>query len=692
MKRRKAGVPQVSPLRPGRKRPLAIAIAVLVGSSALLSAPVCTASTPAVEQQEQPRQKQIPANSSYGQTIFSRSASGASNTAQATPAGHGATPSPVKAPSATALVTDAERTALTYTSYDFEVHLEPSKQSLDVQARMVARNDSGQPLRRIALQLSSSLRWYSIRVNGRSAKFQTETVDSDIDHTGRLTEAVITLQQPLAAGTEVHLDTIYSGTITPSAERLLRLGAPANIAASSEWDGVGEKFTALRGFGNAIWFPISTAPVLLGQGPQMFDSIGKWKLRESNATVKMHVLVEYMDAEPNVAFLNGYVVKPDGPANEHAATQASETGESPDGTSSSSANSPAVNSANNGVLQVASFALPPTTLGFSPLSFFVMDAARARFPGLDIYTPDAADAAVQTYKAIVNADRPLIQQWLGPRPKRPVVLVDLPDSHDLPFEERNLLFLPMSADATSDTAGPVMAHMLSHSYFVSWRPWMNEGVAQFMTLLWIDERAGRNTAIEQMDSRRAALALAETSDPGVDPGQSLVEAWSDIFYRDKAADVLWMLRDIAGDGPLASALQAYDSAKDHEPSYFQTLLQKTSGKDLEWFFDDWIYRDRGLPDLHIASAYRRKLLTKNDATGNYLVSVDVRNDSFCSAEVPVTVQSPLTSQTKRLLVPAHGSDTVRMLMETEPTQVTVNDGSVPEVRTSHHERSIAPAQ
>lgn len=596
-----------------------------------------------------------------------------------------------KSPSAAALVTDAERTALIYTSYDFEVHLEPSKQSLDVHARMVARNDGGQPLRRIVLQLSSSLHWYSIHVNGRSAKFQTETIDSDIDHTGKLTEAVITLQQPLAAGAEIHVDAIYSGTITPSAERLLRLGAPANIAASSEWDGIGEKFTALRGFGNAIWFPVSTAPVLLGQGPQMFDSIGKWKLRESGARVNMHVLVEYLDAKPNVAFLNGYVVKPDGTGVKHSDTE-SKVGESPDGTSSSSTNSPTVNPANNGVLRVASFTLPSTRLGFSPLSLFVTDAARTRFPGLDIYTPDASDAAIQTYKAIVDSNRPLIQQWLGAHPKRPVVLIDLPDRHDLPFEERNLLFLPMSADVTSDTAGPVMAHMLSHSYFVSPRPWLNEGVAQFMTLLWIDEHAGRNTAIEQMDSRRGALALAETSDPGVDPGQSLVEAWSDIFYRDKAADVLWMLRDIAGDGPLASALQAYDAANDHEASYFQTLLQKASGKDLEWFFDDWVYRDRGLPDLHIVSAYRRKLLTKNDAAGNYLVSVDVRNDSYCSAEVPVTVQSPLTSQTKRLLVPAHGSATVRMLMETEPTQVTVNDGGVPEIQTSHHEKAIAPAQ
>ena len=76
-------------------------------------------------------------------------------------------------------------TALIFSSYDFEVHLEPSQHSIAVQARMVARNNSDKPLERIALQLSSTLHWESMQVDGKPVKFETETVDSDIDHTGR---------------------------------------------------------------------------------------------------------------------------------------------------------------------------------------------------------------------------------------------------------------------------------------------------------------------------------------------------------------------------------------------------------------------------------------------------------------------------------------------------------------------------
>lgn len=622
------------------------------------------------------QQKQLP--SSYGQTIFSRSDTSAQNAVEKP-----ITPPAEKQPVA-ALISDAERTALTYSSYNFEIHLEPAQHALAVRAHLTAQNTSNEPLHRIALQLSSALHWYSIHIDGKTIQFQTETVESDIDHTGQLTEAVVLLPTPLAAGATTQIDVIYSGSILPSSRRLLRLGAPEKIAATSEWDRISPNFTALRGFGNVIWFPVSTAPVLLGQGAEMFDSIGKWKLRESNARVSMHVLVEYLNAKPSVAFLNGYEVQPEGlqPTQNSSSTM----------TATRPAPTPNANEADNSIPRVVSFRLPPTMLGFTPLSLFVMDASHRQFSGLDVYMYPGNESIAQAYEKIAANDLPLVELWLGSHQKRSVVLVDLPESDDLPFEERNILFLPLQANATSNTVGPVLAHMLSHAYFVSPHPWLDEGVAQWIALQWIEHRAGRAAAIGQMDSRRAALALAETSDPGVNPGQSLINAWSDIYYRDKAAYVLWMLRDIAGDTPFAHALQTYDPSNDHDASYFQSLLQKTSGKDLDWFFNDWVYRDRGLPDLQIASAYQRSLMTKNSSTRNYLVSVDVQNNSFCSAEVPVTIEATSSNQTKHLLVPAHTRAALRLLLDSKPSKVIVNDGSVPEVRTSRHEKSIAPAQ
>lgn len=644
-----------------------------------------------------------------GQVLFSRgdNSTTADGSAAATSASQRSMilPKVPVAPAKAMLATDAERASLTYSSYNFEVHLEPSRHSMAVQARMVGRNNGDKPLEHIALQLSSLLHWDSIQVDGKPAKFETETVDSDIDHTGELTEAVVKLGTPLGPGASIRMNAIYSGTVVPSAERLLRLGAPAKIANSSEWDAINPNFTALRGFGNVIWFPVSTVPVLLGQGPEMFDSVGKWKLSESSAEVTMHVLVEYLDVKPTVAFLNGTVVQPDGqsPQKPVEATVSSTSAKTP-ALSEKSANAryeakeaaegatAPTSMAGNTILQVVSFTLPSTRLGFSPLSFFVMSGMQETAPGLEIYSQANNKGAASTYQTLFTQTRPMIEPWLGAHPKRTVVLVDLPYADDLPFEQSNILFLPLTTHAADDSVGPGMAHMLGHAYFVSPRVWLNEGVAQFMTLLWIEQRAGISTAIGQMDSHRAALAIAETSDPGVNPGQSLIEAWSDIYYRDKATDVLWMLRNIVGDEALGKALQAYVPEDDHEPSYFQTLLQKTSNKDLEWFFDDWVYRDTGLPDLHIVSAYWRPILNKNTSGKNYLVSVDVQNDSFCAAEVPVTVSSAFSSQTRELLIPAHTRSALRMLLDSKPAQVVVNDGSVPEVESSRHEQAVVPAQ
>lgn len=570
-------------------------------------------------------------------------------------------------PSVTITATDAERASLTFTKYDGEVHLVPSQHSISVRIRMTVRNDGPQPLQRIALQISSSLTWYSIHVDGRSAKFAAHKVDSDLDHTGQLTEAVVPLAQPLAAGASLSLDVLYSGVIDPSAERLTRIGAPANIALSSDWDRISSGFTGLRGFGHVLWMPVSTVPVLLGQGAQVLDAIGQWKQRESNASLRLHLLVEYHSQAPTLAILNGEMLAPDAASDVSSSATADPT-----------------------ILHVASFTLPQQNLGFHALDLFVLTRSPITAPGITLYPRAEDEANAASYQQAAELVRPTVEQWLGTQPKRPIVLVDLPESDDFPSEDRNILFLPFTKSEPKALT-PMLAHIASHAYFVSPRPWLSDGVAQFVTTLWIEHLAGRDAAMEQLDARRAALALAEPAQPGKDAGQSLILATRDIYTRDKAAYVFWMLRDLVGDGALSRALKNYNPALDLEPGYFQKLTEQrithqAPPKNIEWFFDDWVYRDRGLPDLKIIDVHPRPLLRGN--VQSYLVTVEVENDGDCAAQVPVTLQSAAASETSPLLVRAGEKAAVRILMESLPTSITVNDGTVPEVQTSIHQQAI----
>ena len=146
-------------------------------------------------------------------------------------------------------------------------------------------------------------------------------------------------------------------------------------------------------------------------------------------------------------------------------------------------------------------------------------------------------------------------------------------------------------------------------------------------------------------------------------------------------------------------LKAYDPAADTTDNYFEKLTTKfaasytnndkssSSGqkpKELHWFFDDWVYHDKGLPDLSITGIYP----SKASAPDSYLVAVNVSNTGGAGADVPVTVTSGTTQVTERMLVPAHGTASRRILIQDEPVQVQVNDGVVPELEASEHVQRI----
>jgi hypothetical protein len=57
----------------------------------------------------------------------------------------------------------------------------------------------------------------------------------------------------------------------------------------------------------------------------------------------------------------------------------------------------------------------------------------------------------------------------------------------------------------------------------------------------------------------------------------------------------------------------------------------------------------------------------------------------------VTVRSASTSVTQRLLVPARGKAVQRILIQGQPTEVQVNDGTVPETQASVHVTNLGDA-
>jgi len=136
------------------------------------------------------------------------------------------------------------------------------------------------------------------------------------------------------------------------------------------------------------------------------------------------------------------------------------------------------------------------------------------------------------------------------------------------------------------------------------------------------------------------------------------------------------------DEAMQHAIAAYRGGADKDPAYFQRLVEASSKNKLEWFFDDWVYRDRGLPDFHVESVYPRPLLSETEK--NYLVTVTIENRGHAAAEVPVSVQTASGEKSIRVLVKGDEKGVGRIEMPVIPSKVVVNDGSVPEANIGNN--------
>src|SRR5258706_14270130 len=89
-----------------------------------------------------------------------------------------------------------DREAFTVTHYDLNLRIEPAQQRLGVRGKITLRNDSAQPQRVAALQISSSLNWRSIRLGASPDSRQlvpvlTRTYPFRLDHTAALSKAIV---------------------------------------------------------------------------------------------------------------------------------------------------------------------------------------------------------------------------------------------------------------------------------------------------------------------------------------------------------------------------------------------------------------------------------------------------------------------------------------------------------------------
>ncbi|ABF40007.1 hypothetical protein Acid345_1004 [Candidatus Koribacter versatilis Ellin345] len=539
----------------------------------------------------------------------------------------------------------ADRNALTFTQYNLKTTVTPTSQGFEAEGTVTLRNDSATPQKWAVLQVSSSLEWRYVRVGSEEVQFIAQPYTTDIDHTGAVSEVTVTLPKPLEPKQSVTLNIAYGGTIALDAKRLTRVGTPDADATRSDWDQVSNDFTAVRGLGFVAWYPVVMEAASLSDGNAVFSTIGQWRSRNRGAEMHLAICLPAKEAGGRMIVANG-----------------TESQAKPD----------------EGC-KAYDYRLGPMTVP----AFVVGNFQELKRPVLTVYHEQGHTTAAQDYAAEFERLQPFAAGWFG-APKEHAMYVELTGRAVTPYETGALMFAPLGQ-------GERMATDLSAAYQLgqvsvqSFRPWIDYGTAHFLQFLVVEREMGRANALAYLQQYARPLATAD-KDPAKDPAaQSLINTDDELLYRGKSLFVWSMLRDLVGDEALSAAVQSYRPEDDHDASYMQKLIESHAHKDLEWFFDDWVYRDRGLPDFHIVSAYPRQILG-----GQYLVTITVENLGSAAAEVPVSAQVNGGEKSVRIFVKPGEKATARINTQQVPTSVTVNDGSVPERDMTNNKMEVKP--
>lgn len=158
----------------------------------------------------------------------------------------------------------------------------------------------------------------------------------------------------------------------------------------------------------------------------------------------------------------------------------------------------------------------------------------------------------------------------------------------------------------------IVSHELAHQWWgdlvtcKDWsHTWLNEGFASYAEALWDEHTGGKDAYLLEMFQKSLAAMPAGRTRPIMDRRYPNPDSMFDGRAYPKGAWVLHMLRNRLGDEAFFKGLKQYGTdfrLRSAETSDFRRSLERTTDRDLERFFYDWVERP-GHPDLEVTSTY-----------------------------------------------------------------------------------------
>ena len=248
------------------------------------------------------------------------------------------------------------------------------------------------------------------------------------------------------------------------------------------------------------------------------------------------------------------------------------------------------------------------------------------------------DMQKQVAEDIINAIR-LFSHHFGPYPHPQMSVSEVLALHGEAFP--GFLHLGFTTWLNTDTWGHdriFRAHEVAHQWWgvgIGWETyhdqWLSEGLAEYSALIYLQAVAGNDQFLDRLkdyrdeifSARKYLFTTGEESGPialGTRTSSTKTKGDFDLVIYKKGAYVMHMLRNMMIDLPTMNEDAFYTMLKEYyganrganvRTSDFKRLVEKYTGIDMTWFFDQWIYSS-DLP------SYEFSYNVEPDTAGGYI--------------------------------------------------------------------------
>jgi len=286
--------------------------------------------------------------------------------------------------------------------------------------------------------------------------------------------------------------------------------------------------------------------------------------------------------------------------------------------------------------------------------------------------PEDRDLAAPSFRTAAASLRFLVER-VGPYPYQKLANVQSKTIYG-GLENANTIFYYENAVTPGANNESLVMHEISHQWFGNSATetafghlWLSEGMATYITHLFIENKYGHDSLLHEMAKDRLTVTrfYQQRKKPVVDlDTKNYMDLLNSNSYQ-KGSWVLHMLRTNVGDSIFWQGIRRYYAAykgKNASTEDFQRIMEQVSGKNLATFFRQWFYT-AGHPDLLIRHHYKQGELT---------VSFTQQQSNLFEFPLDIELVMPNQDRIKKSIQISGNTTSIAIPLAAAPKQVIID--------------------